>query len=81
MSEERESNYWRDTALTPKLYMIDYKCALLVIVFLIHIKLFTFIILVASLIFFGILEKYNLDMLNFFKLIRFKLAGRIRTIK
>lgn len=76
-----QNNYWRDTALAPKLWIIDYKCAFLVIIFLLHIKLYTFVILVACLIFFGILEKYNLDILNFVKLIRFKLAGRIRKIK
>ncbi len=73
--------YWRDSARGARFFMVDAMSALPLVLFLCHIRLWTFYIALATMIFFGILERFNFTVPVFMRWFRSMLAGRVRVAR
>lgn len=80
MSNE-DYNFWFHTAKPIRFFVVDYKVTIFVVFFFLHMRFWTFSLLIAFFVFFYILELKNLDVVSSLKLVRSKLAGRKRLIK
>lgn len=76
-----ESTHWRDAARTPRFYIMDALAALPLIVFLLHIRLWTFLTALGFVAFFIILERFKFSVPVFFRWLRATLAGSLRLAK
>jgi len=72
------NSHWRDSARNPRFFMVDAMAALPLLIFLLHIRYWTFFLAIGTMIFFGILEKFKFRMPVFLRLIRSFLAGKRR---
>lgn len=72
---------WRDSARTPRFFVIDALSALPLLVFLIHIRTWTFVLAIMTMVFFGILERFNFTVPVFFRWLRSSLAGPVKVAK
>jgi intracellular multiplication protein IcmT len=70
-----ENAHWRDSARPAKFFFIDAKAAFPFILFLIHIKLWTFVIAVISMTFFTLLRRYGYSVDVFLRILRSFLVG------
>ena len=70
-----ESTHWRDSARSAKFFMIDATAAFPLVFFCLHIKLWSFIVAVLSMIFFTVLRRYGFSITVFFRLLRGFVAG------
>ncbi len=76
-----ETTHWRDAARMPRFYFMDAFAAFPLLLFLLHIKLSTFLIAIGFTLFFTILERFKFTVPVFFRWIRATLAGPLRTAK
>ena len=67
--------HWRDSARQPRFFLIDARAAFPLLLFLLHIKLWSFILAVATMAFFGLLERYGFSLIVFLRWLRSLLAG------
>ena len=67
--------HWRDTSRTVVFWMIDYRAAFPLLLFLVHIRLWTFMVAVVTTIFFAMLEKYGFTVGVFGRFLRSYIAG------
>lgn len=68
--------HWRDSARAARFFMIDARAAFPLLLFLLHIELWTFILAVIATLFFGILERYGFSLVVFWRWFRTSLVGR-----
>lgn len=73
--------YWRDSARNPRFFMVDALAALPLVVFLLHIRAWTFYLALGTMVFFAILERFNFTVPVFFRWLRSTIAGRIKVSK
>lgn len=73
--------YWRDSSREARFFMVDAMAALPLVVFLLHIKMWTFYLAIATMAFFGILERFNFTVPVFLRWLRSTLAGPVRVAK
>jgi len=66
----------RDSARAARFFMIDARAAFPLLLFLLHIKLWTFVLAVIATLFFGILERYGFTLVVFWRWFRTSLVGR-----
>ena len=76
-----ESTHWRDVARTPRFYFMDAWSALPILLFLMHMRLWTFLLSIVCIIFFIILEKFKFTVPVFFRWLRASLAGPLRSAR
>jgi intracellular multiplication protein IcmT len=81
MARLRVVSHWRDSGRMPRLFMIDARSAFPLLLFLMHIKLWSFILALIVTIFFAIIEHYGLSATVFFRSVRTVLAGKIKPSK
>ena len=74
-----ETAHWRDSARSPRFFLVDARAAFPVFLFLMHIKMWTGILALVSMIFFGIIEHFGFSVPIFFRWLRSFLAGNIRS--
>lgn len=67
--------HWRDSARIPRFFIVDARAAFPIFLFLMHIRYWTAELVVVSLIFFGILERYGFTIPVFFRWLRTFIAG------
>lgn len=67
--------HWRDSARSPRFFLIDARAALPVFIFLMHIRPWTAILAVVSMVFFGILEKFGFTVPKFWLWFRCFISG------
>jgi len=67
--------HWRDSARPARFFFIDAKAAFPFGLFLIHIKLWTFIIALVIMVFFTILNRYGYSVEVFLRIFKSLLAG------
>lgn len=72
-----EFNYWFHSAKPVKFIFIDYRASLFVIIFFLHMRLYTFFLLIFIFMVLWILEMYKLSLVNALKRLRTTLAGKI----
>jgi len=68
--------HWRDSARPVKFFIWDGKAAFPMLLFLMHIKLWTFIVAVCAMMFFTILNRYGFTPFVFLRWLRSSIAGR-----
>lgn len=67
--------HWRDSARPIKFFVWDGRAAFPVVIFLMHMALWTFITAIALIIFFSILNRYGFTPIVFFRWFRGLIAG------
>jgi len=67
--------HWRDSARTPKFFFIDGRAAFPMLIFLLHIRLWTFIVAVIATLFFTVLERFGFTLPVFGRWLRNFFAG------
>lgn len=77
----RGSNFWFHSAKPVKFIMVDYRVSIFLILFLLHMRMWTFGVLILFVLIFYILETQKINIVNAFKKLRFKMAGNTRRIK
>jgi intracellular multiplication protein IcmT len=68
--------HWRDSARTPKFFFFDAKAAFPLLLFFLHIQLWTFIVAIAAWLFFTYLNYYGFSIEVFLRWIRSFFAGK-----
>ncbi len=81
MARLRVVSHWRDSGRVPHFFIIDARSAFPLLLFLVHIKVWTFVLAVVITLFFGILSRYGLSTVVFFRSVRTLLAGKIKQSK
>lgn len=67
--------HWRDSARPPRFFIVDARAAFPLLLFLLHIRWWTFILAVVATIFFATLERYGFTVPVFLRWLRSTLAG------
>jgi len=67
--------HWRDSARSARFFIVDAQAAFPLLLFLLHIKLWTFILAILAMIFFTTLNRFGFSVIVFLRLIRSFLAG------
>lgn len=67
--------HWRDSARRPRFFWIDARVALLLLFFLLHMRLWTFLLALMGVITLSILEYFNFTIEVFLRWSRNQLAG------
>ena len=71
--------HWRDSARDPRFFMVDARAAFPIFFFLMHIRLWTGILVIVSAVFFGILEHYGFTLPVFLRWLRLFFAGPVKS--
>lgn len=67
--------HWRDSARSVRFFFIDFRACFPLLLFLLHIRLWTFILAVVATAFFATLERYGFSVIVFIRWIRSFVAG------
>ncbi len=70
-----QNSHWRDTARPARFFLIDYRAALPLLLFLLHIRWWTFFLTVGVTLFLAVLERYGFTVSVFIRWFRSTLAG------
>lgn len=73
--------HWRDSARSARFFMVDARAAFPIFLFLMHIRIWTGILVLVSAVFFGILEHYGFTVPVFLRTLRDFFAGPIKYTK
>jgi intracellular multiplication protein IcmT len=73
-----KKNVWRDTGRTARFFAFDAKAGVPFLIFLAHIKLWTFIFACLSFLLFGLLERFGISLGVALRMLRAWIAGPIR---
>lgn len=73
--------HWRDSARSPRFFVVDARAAFPVFIFLMHIRIWTAALVLVSAVFFGIIEHYGFTVPVFLRWIRSTLAGPHKTAR
>jgi len=67
--------HWRDSARNVRLWLVDFRACFPLLIFLFHIRLWTFIVALVTTIFFAFLERYGFSVAVFLRYLRSFVAG------
>lgn len=67
--------HWRDTARTVRLWIVDYRACFPLLLFLFHIRLWTFAAAILATGFFAALEHFGFSVAVFMRFMRSYIAG------
>ncbi len=81
MAVRRIDAHWRDSGRTPRFFMIDARSFFPMIIFLLHIRWWTFFVALGVALFFGIIEHYGFSTIVFLRALRSMLAGKIKVVR
>jgi intracellular multiplication protein IcmT len=73
------SSHWRDSARSARFFMVDARAAFPIFLFLMHIRIWTGVLVLVSAVFFGILEHYGFTVPVFLRWVRLTLAGPVKS--
>lgn len=73
------TSHWRDSARSPRFFLVDARAAFPVFLFLLHIRVWTGILVILSAVFFGIVEHYGFTIPVFLRWLRSFLAGTVKS--
>lgn len=73
-----ETAHWRDSARIPKFFFMDAYSAIPLLLFLLHIRLWTFLTACAVCVFFSLLNRFGFSLPVFGRWLRAFLAGNVR---
>jgi intracellular multiplication protein IcmT len=66
---------WRDSARPARFFIVDAKAAFPILLFLMHIRLWTFIVAVVAMLFFTMLNKFGYSIEVFLRILRSFFGG------
>jgi len=75
MAKFSSTTHWRDTARPARFFFVDYRACFPLLLFLLHIKIWTFVLAVVFITFLAILERYGFTVTVFRRWLRSTLAG------
>ena len=67
--------HWRDSARTARFFMVESLAAFPLLLFLLHIRLWSFALAVITMMFFALLERYGFTVRVFLRWLRSFFAG------
>jgi intracellular multiplication protein IcmT len=70
------SAHWRDSARPARFFIVDAQAAFPLLLFLLHIKVWTFLIAVSAMLFFTTLNRFGFSISVFLRVFRSFLAGK-----
>ena len=73
------SAHWRDSARSARFFLVDARAAFPLFIFLMHIRYWTFILVIVSAVFFSIIEHYGFTVPVFLRWVRSFLAGPLKS--
>lgn len=73
-----ETAHWRDSARSPKFFVLDAFSAFPLVLFLLHIRLWTFFLACSICVFFMVLNRFGFTVVVFFRWLRAFLIGNNR---
>jgi intracellular multiplication protein IcmT len=71
--------HWRDSSREPQFYFVEGKAAFPLLLFLLHIRVWTFVLAVLATIFFSILAHYGFSVRCFLRWLRGFIGGGYKT--
>jgi intracellular multiplication protein IcmT len=74
-----DSSHWRDSARSARFFMVDARAAFPLFLFLMHIRIWTGVLVLVSAVFFAIIEHYGFTVPVFLRWLRSFLAGNIKS--
>lgn len=74
-----ETAHWRDSARSARFFIVDARAAFPVFFFLMHIKVWTALLVLVSVVFFSILEHYGFTVPVFLRWIRCFFSGPVKS--
>lgn len=69
------SAHWRDSARPARFFIIDAQAAFPLLLFLMHIRVWTFVIAFLAMLFFTTLNRFGFSVIVFLRLLRSFFAG------
>ncbi len=69
------SAHWRDSARSARFFMVDARAAFPIFIFLMHIRTWTGVLVLVSMLFFAIIEHFGFTMPIFWRWLRTFLSG------
>lgn len=79
MATFSETSHWRDSARSARFFMVDARAAFPIFIFLMHIRVWTGVLVIVSALFFGFIEHYGFTVPVFLRWLRSLLAGKVRS--
>ena len=73
--------HWRDSARSPRFFLVDALASLPLLFVFIHARWWTFYLAVSTMIFFIILERFKFTLPVFMRWLRATIAGPVRVAK
>lgn len=67
--------HWRDSARTVRFFFIDFRAAFPLLFFLMHIRIWTFILAILAITFFALIDRYGFRVNVFLRWLRAFVAG------
>lgn len=67
--------HWRDSARPARFFFVDARAAFPLLLFFLHIKWWTFIFAIITMVFFSLIEKYGFTVVVFGRWLKSFLAG------
>lgn len=80
MATYRPDTHWRDSARLARFWFLDCRAAFPFLLFLMHIRLWTFLLALFATFFFAALERYGFSVVVFWRWFRSTLAGKRRVV-
>jgi intracellular multiplication protein IcmT len=78
MANFSQDAHWRDSARNAKFFIVDAKAVFPVFLFILNISWWTFSILIVSILFFSIIEKFGFTLPVFWRWIKSFIAGPVK---
>lgn len=73
------TSHWRDSARSARFFMVDARAAFPIFLFLMHIRVWTGVLVLVSAVFFGVIEHYGFTMPVFLRWMRTTIAGPVKS--
>lgn len=79
MYDYGDGSHWRDSARPARFFLVDARAAFPLVLFILHIKIWTFVVAIIAMIFFALLERWGFTIPVFLRWTRSFLAGKYKT--
>lgn len=67
--------HWRDSARSVRFFLWDGNSAFPIVIFLVHMRIWTLVVALVTMMFFTILNRYGFSPIVFFRFLRSFIAG------
>lgn len=73
--------HWRDSARNVRFWFLDYRATFPLLFFLLHIRIWTFLMALVAMVFFGLIERYGFTLGVFLRWLRCYIGGNRKFAK